>query len=263
MKSSIISFYSTVIFLTGFAQAAYVTNFDTAVPTPGSTANFAPQDGWIISDPALDLSFVQTGSAYGAAGQSIGLGGFYEVPSGTTVRLSRVVSETLATSVFSVDLAVINRYAADSGNFFPDEDRFGVVLSDAGGELFNIDFAPTTSENIWQVFVNGTGLTPNGIMASDYNTPIWYTLGMTFAANGLDLDYTVSLPGAGITHTGSLAGKASTTLTGVGFDFDVLGATGADAGSNYMVVDNVSIPEPSVTLTGLLALGLFAARRRR
>ncbi|MES2470103.1 MAG: PEP-CTERM sorting domain-containing protein [Verrucomicrobiota bacterium] len=248
--------------MTGTAQSAYVTNFDTAVPTPDSAANFAPQDGWIISDAAFDLSFVQTGSAYGAAGQSIGLGGFYEVPSGTTVRLSRVVSEALATSVFSVDLAIINRFAAEPGNFFPDEDRFGVVLSDAGGELFNIDFASTTGENIWQVFVNGIGLTPNSIMASDYNTPLWYTLGMTFAANGLDLEYTVSL-GEGINYSGSLAGKASTTLTGVGFDFDVLGATGADAGSNYMLVDNISIPEPSVTLTGLLALGLFAARRRR
>lgn len=267
MKFSILSgVCSAALLLTGSAQAALVANFDSAVVTPASpasAANFAPQAGWTISDPALDLSFIQSGSAYGGTGQSVGLGGFYEVPAGTTVRLSRAVSEVLAFSVFSVDLALINRYALDAGNFFNEDDRFGLVLIDAGGELLNIDFSPTASENFRQVFVNGTGLTPNGILASDYNTPLWYSLKMTFTANGMDLDYTVSLANGGITYNGSLAGKASTTLTGIGFDFDVLGATGANAGSNYLLIDNVSIPEPSVTLTGLLGLGLLGARRRR
>ena len=267
MKFSILSgVCSAALLLTGSAQAALVANFDSAVVTPASptsAANFAPQAGWTISDPALDLSFIQTGSAYGGTGQSIGLGGFYAVPAGTTVRLSRVVSESLASSVFSVDLALINRYAADANNFFNNDDRFGLVLFDAGGDLLNIDFSPTATENIRQVSVNGTGLTPNGILAGDYNTPQWYTLAMTFTANGLNLDYSVSLAGGSITYNGSLAGKASTTLTGIGVDFDVLGATGADAGSNYLLLDNISIPEPSVTLTGLLALGLLGARRRR
>ena len=192
--------------------------------------------------------------------EAVGLGGFYSEPTGTTVRLSTVVSETLAGSRFSADFALVNRYAGDLETFYPQNDRFGFALSDSSGDLLNIDFSPTSVEDIRQVSVNGTLLTPNGIMASDYNTPLWYSLGITFTANGSDLDYSLTLAGGSVTYQGTLSGKAAATLSGIGVDYDV---TGAIAGSNYLVVDNISIPEPSVSLTSLLALGLLVLRRRR
>lgn len=248
-----------VFFTAGCARAGFVATFDGAL-TNGGAANFANQDAWTISDPTVDLSFIEIGSAFGTPGKAVGLGGFYAEPTGATVRLSTVVSETLAGSRFSADFALINRYAGDPGNFFPENDRFGFALSDSSGDLLNIDFNATSEENIRQVSVNGTLLTPNGITASDYNTPLWYSLGINFTANGSNLDYSLTLAGGSITYLGTLSGKAAATLSGIGIDYDV---TGASAGSNFLVVDNISIPEPAVGLTSLLALGVLAVRRRR
>ena len=134
------------------------------------------------------------------------------------------------------------------------------MLSDNIGELLNIDFAPTATEDIRQVLVNGIPLTPKGILASDYNTPLWYTLGISFTANGGNLDDDLTLASGGLTYSGTLLGKAAATLTGIGIDYDVLGAV---AGSNYLVVDNIAIPELRTVLSGLPALSLVAVRRRR
>ena len=240
-------------------QAAVEESFDMAVVN-GGLANFANQGVWTINDPTVDQSFIQQGSAYGAPGNSVGLGGFYSEPVGNTVRLSTVVSEALAGARFTADFALVNRYAGGTGFFFPDDDRFGFVLSDSAGEFLNIDFNPTTTEDIRRVFVNGSGLSPNGVLASDYNTPLWYTMTIDFTNNGSDLDYTLSIAGGAITNVGTLFGRANAMLTGIGIDYDVRGAV---AGSNYIVVDNIAIPEPTVTLTGLMAAGLLAGRRRR
>ena len=247
------------VFLTVPAGAVVVESFDNALKN-GAAANFADQGRWTINDPGPDLSFIQTGSAYGAAGKAVGLGGFYEVPTGSSVRLGTSVSQALAGFTFTADFALVNRYAGDTGTFFPQDDRFGFVLSDSAGELLNVDFAPTTAEDIRQVFVNGLPLPNNGILASDYNTPLWYTLGVSFSANGADLDYALTLAGGAITSTGTLSGKAAATLAAIGIDFDVLGAV---PGSNYIVVDNIAIPEPSAALTSFLALGLMSRCRRR
>lgn len=248
-----------VLFTAGCARAGFVATFDGAL-TNGGAANFADQGAWTISDAKVDLSFIQIGSAFGIPGKAVGLGGFYSEPTGTTVRLSTVVSETLAGSRFSADFALVNRYAGDLETFFPQNDRFGFALSDSSGDLLNIDFSATSVEDIRQVSVNGTLLTPNGIVASDYNTPLWYSLGISFTANGSDLDYSLTLAGGSVTYQGTLTGKAAATLSGIGVDYDVTGAT---AGSNYLVVDNISIPEPAVSLTSLLALGVLVLRRRR
>ena len=241
------------------AQAAFVETFDMATGN-GSAVNFANQGAWTINDPTLDQSFIQQGSAYGLPGQSVGLGGFYSVPAGNTVRLSTVVSEALAGARFTADFALINRYAGDAEFFFPQNDRFGFVLSDSSGEFLNIDFNPTTDEDIRRVFVNGSGLSPNGLVASDYNTPLWYTLTIDFTPNGSDLDYTLNIANGAITNMGTLFGRANSVLTGIGIDYDVREKV---AGSNYIVVDNVAIPEPSATFSGLLAAALLLTRRRR
>lgn len=252
--------------LAGSAHAAVSIDFNSAAPN-GGAANFAPQGGWTISAPTVDMSFVFPGSAYGAAGNSVGLGAYYSTPATASIRLSTAVSEALATKVFSIDLALVNRFAADAANFFPENDRFGIVLGDVGGDLLNIDFsADPLDENIRQVTVNGTPLVPNGFLASDYNTLGWYTLSVSFVPSGANLNYALSMAGGLINTTGTLTGKAATTLTTIGVDFDVLGAAPANAGSNFLLVDNIKvdvIPEPTVTLSGLLGLSLLAARRRR
>ena len=247
-------------------QAAYTTNFDGAV-TNGGTANFADQDGWTINDGEIDLSFIQTGSAYTVgSGQSIGLGGFYAAPTTTSVSVSRSISETLWYSRFSVDFAIINSYAPNGANsFFEQDDTFGFSFSDAGGEILTVDFAPTAlvENNIRKVTVLGVDVPVNGIVATDYNSPGWYTLGMTFAANGADLDYFGTLANGSVTFNGTLAGKANAIATKLSVNFDVADVDPANAGSNYILVDNISIPEPTSLMSVLLAVGLLGARRRR
>ena len=247
-------------------QAAYTTNFEGAVINGGVT-NFANQDGWTINDGALDLSFIQTGSAYTVgSGQSIGLGGFYAAPGTTSVSLSRTISQNLSISAFSVDFAIINSYAPNGlNNFFEADDTFGFSFSDAGGEILTVDFAPTSlvENNIRKLTVLGVDVPVNGIVATDYNSPGWYTLGMTFAANGADLDYFGTLANGSITFNGTLAGKANTIVTGMAVNFDVADADPTFAGSSYILVDNISIPEPTSLMSVLLAAGLLGARRRR
>lgn len=240
-------------------QAAYVENFDSFNST-GGASNFAPQGTWTITDPELDVSFLQLASAYGQPGKAVGLGGFLSEPAGKIVRLSTTVSEALAVSRFSVDYALINRYAGGAGTFYTEDDRFGFVLSDSSGDLLNIDFNPTGVEDVRQVSVNGVAITPNGVVASDYNTPAWYNLGISFAANGGNLDYSLTTAGGTVTYSGSLAGKAGAVLTSISMEYEVLQGV---AGSNYMVVDNLSIPEPSSAITLLGSLGALALRRNR
>ena len=257
------SLISAPLLLAQLAGAAVSINFNSAVVNPvppASAANFAPQLAWTISDPRVDLSFVLGVSSYGAAGKSVGLGGFYEDPTGASVRLSTAVSESLASKTFSVDLALINRFAANPGSFLNEDDRFAIVLSD-GTDLLRVSFSPTPDENSRRVAVNGTPLTPFGIVASDYNNPQWYTLGISFTPRGLDLDYSLTMAGGSITNSGTLPNKSGATLSGLAVDFDRLGAT---AGSNFLLVDNFSVvPEPTVGITGLMALGLIGLRRRR
>ena len=247
-------------------QAAYTTNFDGAVST-GGAANFADQDGWTINDTEIDLSFIQTGSAYTVgSGQSIGLGGLLAYPTTTSVSLSRTINQNLSISAFSVDFAIINSYVPNVDNaFLEEDDTFGFSFSDAGGEILTVDFAPTSlvENNIRKVVVLGVDVPVNGIVASDYNSPGWYTLGMTFAANGADLDYFGTIANGSVTFSGTLAGKANTIATKLAVNFDVADADPTFAGSNYILVDNISIPEPTSLMSVLLAVGLLGARRRR
>jgi hypothetical protein len=266
MKFSFLTSACFAVLLVGSANAAVSIDF-TGITGNAPVANFAPRTGWTISDSTVDMSFVLPANAYGGAGNSVGLGGFYSTPSASSVRLSTAVSEALASKVFSIDLALVNRHVADAVNFFPENDRFGIVLGDAGGDLLNIDFtADPLDENIRQISVNGTPLPINGILASDYDSLNWYTLAISFIPSGANLNYSISTAGGVINTSGTLTGKAATTLTTIGVDFDVLGAAPINAGSNFLAVDNIKlevIPEPTATLSGLLGLGLLAARRRR
>lgn len=261
MKQSILSIFSVLVATLGVSHAAYTTNFDSAAPT-GGAGNFAPQDGWVISDSEIDLSLVIAGSSYGTAGNSVALGGFAAAPNTSSIRLSHAISETLNNATFSGDYALINRDASNPGAFFDDDDQFGFVLLSGATELFTLKFSPTITENIREISVNGVNLAPNGIAASDYNSPNWYSFSVTFTASGADLLYS-GTAAVGSPFSGTIIGGAGLTATSLGIDFNVLGATPADAGSNFLLVDNISIPEPSAMMTGLLAVGMLAGARRR
>jgi hypothetical protein len=86
---------------------------------------------------------------------------------------------------------------------------------------------------------------------------------MTFAANGADLDYFGTLANGSITFNGTLAGKANTIATKLAVNFDIADPDPSFAGSSYILVDNISIPEPTSLMSVLLAAGLLGARRRR
>lgn len=261
MKQSILSAFATLAATLSVSQAAFTTNFNSAAPTNPPGANFAPQDGWVINDIEPDLSFVVGASSYSNPGNSIGLGGFLSAPNTLNTRLSHTISETLAGSTFSGDYALINSNGNDP-DFFEDDDQFGFVLLNGSTELFTLKFSPTVDENIRQVSVNGANLTPNGILASDYNSPLWYSFSVKFTASGADLLYS-GTAATGIPFSGSITNGAGLTATAVGVDFKVLGTTALDAGSNFLLVDNISIPEPSTMMTGLLAVGMLAGARRR
>jgi MYXO-CTERM domain-containing protein len=254
------------------ANAAYVTNFDSFVPQntlPSSVANFtdsstSTQDGWVIDDTSTgDLSYLHTVAGLGSV---VGLGGLYSSPLATSVNLTRAVSVPAGGASFNIDFALTN---SGPPTYFTNDDIFGFTLSDSSGPLLTIDLRPTIVESVRKVFIGelgaaGVGLTPNGITPSDHGAPIFYGLALSFTANGANLDYTGSIASGGVFFSGSLAGKASTTISKIGVDFDVTAAAAADAGSNSLLIDNLSlVPEPSVTLTGLLALGALAGRRRR
>ncbi|MDB6069912.1 MAG: hypothetical protein JWL81_1083 [Verrucomicrobiales bacterium] len=260
MKQSILSAISVLAVTISVSQAAYVTNFNSAAPT-GGAGNFAPQDGWVISDSELDLSLVIPVSSYGNTGNSVGLGGLAAAPNTLTTRLSHAVSEPLSGSTFAGDYSLINRNGADP-LFLEDDDQFGFVLLSGATELFTLKFSPTATENFRQISVNGVNLGSAGIVASDYDAPAWYSFSVTFTASGADLLYS-GTAAVGAPFSGTIPGGAALTATSIGVDFNVLGATPGDAGSNLLFVDNISIPEPSAMLTGLLALGMLTGARRR
>ena len=249
------------------AKAAFTTGFDGASPY----ANFAPQGGWVISNTDDQLSFgVPAGGVYG---DTVALGGFFSTPATVSTKLSRPISEPAlggaGKGYFKVDFSLINGNAADSSNFFNQDDTFGFSLSDSGGTLLSIDFAPTSDEGFRKINLATLGggapnLTNQGVVPSDFASPAFYTLYLNFAAEGADLKYTGSISGVILPNfSGIIAGKASTTFTEIGINYLVTDADTNNAGSNFILVDNISIPEPTVTLTGLMSLGLLSLRRRR
>jgi len=274
-------FFTIPVILLGFplsVRAAYTTDFSDAVlAAPADPlANFAPQNGWTISDANSDgVSFTYPG--VGAKGTSVGLGGYVGIPTFASTTISHAISEPALNGgqgYFTFDFALIN--SDGTGGFLNDQDQFGVSLSDSGGSLIAINFSPTADANIKSVTTvtsNGSlTLSNQGIIPSGYSSPGFYSLYLNFT-NGPSgsLHYQGFISGSVQTDFfGDIAGKAGTTFTSIGVNYTVLDLGGdptavnpGNAGSNFILVDNISIPEPTTTLTGLLALGFLGARRRR
>lgn len=262
--------FASVIAVPLSARAAYTTNFSDAVSgggVEGGPTNFGTQGGWAISNPDAELSFVYPGVA--PYGQSVALGGYYSTPASVTTKLSHSLSEPALNAgkgYFKADFAIIN--SDGSPGFFMADDIFGFSLSDSSGSLIAINFAPTIDEairSITSVTPSGsTLLVPNGISPSGYASPAFYTLTLNFDASGADLAYKGSISGVGLSNfSGVIAGKAGTTFTELAINYTVNDLDPVNAGSNFILVDNISIPEPTVTLAGLMSLGLLTLRRRR
>ena len=245
------------------ASAAVTTNFNSLA----SNGQVAPNEGWSINEPTVDLSFVVDG----AAGNKFGaLGGFLSDPVAVLpgINLTHSANTQIAAgSTFSASYALINRSTLPAPDNFPSsdpDDWFGFSVGD-GADVFSISFRPTTpaNESSRQVFHNGTAVAGVGIGTSDYANPLFSTVTVSFTNVAGVLNYTgsVSTSGAPILFNGVIPGKGTTTFTTVGIDWDV---KNNPAGFNFILVDNLSIvPEPSISLMGILSLGLLTSRRRR
>jgi len=252
------------------AKAAYTPDFTSAVPgggTEGGPTNFGSQLGWSISNPDPELSFVYPG--VGLFGQGVALGGYYSTPTTVSTKLFHPLTEAALNNgqgYLNIDFALIN--ADGTTGFVGNDDTFGFSLSDSSGPVLTINFEPTIDENIRSITTitsaGSTPLFPDGIIPSSYASPSYYNLYVDFTANGSDLEFQGRLGGVNLpAFHGTIAGKAGTTFTEFGVNYLVNDTDPLNAGSNFILLGGLSIPEPSVTLTGLMSLGLLSLRRRR
>jgi hypothetical protein len=246
----------------------YSAAFDTPTYNNGNTQNVAGQDGWSINDAASQLSFFgNNGSNYYGA-----LGGYFSTPGIKNIELSHTANTPLVGASFYVTTGVRNSTAS-----FPNRDAFGWSLKDSGNNiLLRVAFEPVAGqpgrlEVIWYDGAGSPTSTGVDIYNNDFNTldnpdvDGIYELSISFTGSGANAAFNAAISGQNsFTFNGTLAGLANATLDKVVADFDILGATAADAGDNFMFFDNVQvIPEPTTTLFGLASLAGLALRRRR
>ncbi|MDB6134156.1 MAG: hypothetical protein JWM59_2399 [Verrucomicrobiales bacterium] len=246
--------------LPAVSKADFLYNFNSATPN-GGTANFAPQDGWSINDSTEDLSFlVETAPGDNA----VALGGYLSAPSVGAVNLTHTAGETLDGGTFSVDFALINRDSTDPGNFFNEDDSFSINLSGTEGLNYTLTLIPSATENIREILSTNSTDT-GGILTNDATDAGSYTLSISFTASGADLNYVAQVIGSTTgTFTGTLAGAATSQLTSFGVTFDTTDPNPANAGSNYILVDNFAfVPEAGTAALSLMAVGALSLRRRR
>lgn len=265
MKSFLLS-PVLIIALAGVAHSAgYVMNLgaaapgDQLVPIPDSIG----VDGWTQSEannaadqPKAFIATVNTSTG-------IAVGAYYDDFANNPFYANREVSLALDGSSLSLTVGLL-----DSTDLFPERNDFSIGLLDSGGNnLATINFFANTTTydpNIigsWNVSINGN----TAFAAVQDNSS--YDILISFAANGTNIDYDVSLtdyqatPNV-VTDDGTLTGAATETISNLRLGVD-LGLSAA-FGDNFMGVTNVSlIPEPSTTLlVGLAGIGLALRRKR-
>ncbi|RYD32594.1 MAG: hypothetical protein EOP86_15330 [Verrucomicrobiaceae bacterium] len=250
----------SLLSLPAVSKADFLIDFNSAVAT-GGTANFGPQNGWTINDPTEDVSFLVPVAGFG---QSVALGGYLSAPSVGAVNLTQSASETLAGGTFSVDFALVNSDDADPGSFFEADDSFTIGLAGTNGFSYALSLIPTGAEDIREILSTNSTDT-GGIQTSDYANPAFYSLSISFTANGADLDYVALITGSTSgSFTGTIPGAAASQLTAFGIGFDATSPDPADAGSNFLLVDNFAfVPEAGTAALSLMAIGALGLRRRR
>lgn len=239
--------------------ATYISGFE--APTYNHALDLAGQDGWAINDATGNLSaFSLWNGSY--AGY---LGGLYSSPSILNVDLTHSFSTPVAGTVFDVDFDI-----EGSSTTYPNRDAFGWSFKSGPVDVLRVAFEPglpTRMEVAWYDSANVRHLLTPVSQDIFYNGK--YHLQVSFSSSGVDALFNATLTGANsFSWNGTLPGAGSSNFTAFGADFDVLGATGADAGDNFMLFDGLSIanaiPEPASSFLGAaLAAGLLLRRFRR
>lgn len=223
-------------------------------------------DGWTQSEANLapDAPKAWIDSVGGRQGISFGPR-FDNVSNPFSIKRDVLLNQAGSSLTISVRLT-------DSTTSFPERNNFFIRLNNPSGQsLFSLAFVPDTSsanpESIgsWNVITGGPFSTP---FASVSGGDV-YEIQFTFAANGPDIDYNVSVadetdPFNGSTAQGWVLNGANDVIGSVEFSTEI-GFSSLQYGDNYMSVTDVSlVPEPSYAFLCLF-VGSFAffARRRR
>ena len=188
------------------------------------------------------------------------MGGYYDAPALSDVRLSHPVSLPLVQTSLGADFAIV-----PSTLSFPGRDSFGwSFYNGSGSNLLTITLEPDISNPVlfnvtWSTGAGGVSSTGLGV---EYNGP--YSFHVEFSnGGGADAAFTATLIGSNsVSFNGTLPGLANETMASFGENWRK--GTGA-AGDNYMLIDNVFVvPEPSASLVlaGALAMPLLVRRRK-
>jgi hypothetical protein len=219
------------LFFVASLQTGRASEFSTGFGTEYNHAGeVSGQNDWTISDPTPDLSFFVRLNGSDAAA----LGGFYDVPTGSSATLSHPVEMPLTGSSFHVSLAILS-----STNLFPGRDTFGWSFADSAGEkLFTLRFIPSANDpNLLSIAWFAGEETPvltGGAIA--YAAP--YAVDVKFTSAGSsDPGFTATITGTNsYSFSGSLPGLAGKKLASVGAEFIISGTV---PGDNFMIFDNV------------------------
>lgn len=257
MKNCIVLVFSSLA-LAGFSKAAgYSANFDSGYNTANDVSG---QQGWLIDDPKPELSFfinLTTASGTSTAGA---VGGFYEAPTGDSVRLSHSLSLPFNETTFGVDMAVVSSTAA-----FPSRDTFQWSLSNPSGtNLITFSFEPSLVNPALLNIAWNTGTGSKVFAGSGIGYDAVYDFDVAFTAVGGNVQFAATVVGSNtFNFGGTLSGLNGQTLAAVGANFVKVGPS---TGDNYLIFDNLAVvPEPSagMMMMGALALPLIVRRRKR
>lgn len=257
MKYSLVICISAIVFVANAQGATYVTNFNSF----DDQLDVAGQDGWIADDPTWGNSFIVIAGTKAAA-----LGGYYGDPVTATVGLTHSYGEDLRFTSMSFNFVIV-----DSTNDDSVRDTFGVTLRDGPNNLFTVFFSPQVQsltpdlgpDARWNLsYKAGSGATvsaPEYVLEGGY-----YSLDLQFTPNGPTTDFNLALSGSNtVVWNGNMAVDPATVATDFGLTWKPTDGA-ANAGSNYFVVDNLSVvPEPSAALLALLGASAGLVRRRR
>ena len=261
------------------------------VPSNGHNP-VATQDGWVINDPGQGwdssypsgyLSFLADWDSQIAPRSTAGaLGGVFDSPFKRSIDLSHPlgadpIANNSGGSSFKANFAILENVDPN----YPGKDTFGWKFFDDNNDIvLSIDFVPSTTPGTLEVFWSDDGNLNNSVSGSwllYYDRS--YTLDLSFSnpTAGADLGFSfnilgasdVILPGEPNTTTdpitGALLGDGTASWGGFAATWNVTALDPSEAGSNFMVFDNLrvdSVPEPGVACLMALSVAGLALRRR-
>lgn len=232
--------------------------------TDNMAGDVAGQNGWIIDDATVDLSFFVVWGYFGseAGNHGAAVGAYLDSPAEPRVELSNTYGGSLVNSLTTLKFSV-----EPSTTDFPGADAFGWTYRDGeSASLLTISLEPnpTFSDRLEVVWYDGANVRNSTGYDLFYGSA--YDLSVAIAGSGADASFSAIITGAdALPFTGSLPGVAGATLNSFGASISRDPAA-VEYGDNYLVFDNVSIeviPEPASALLAGLGLLWAAGRRRR